>query len=98
MVAMSAGVTLETAATGGLLKSLGRALLGGESFFQNTYRAPAGGGELMVAPALPGDLSVLRLENESLMVQSGSYVASELAIATSIPSGAAPRLFLPPKG
>ena len=93
MVAMSDGVTLETAATGGLLKSLGRALLGGESFFQNTFRAPAGGGELMVAPALPGDLSVLRLENESLMVQSGSYVASELGIAVDTKWGGAKTFF-----
>jgi uncharacterized protein (TIGR00266 family) len=93
MVAMSAGITLETGATGGLLKSLGRALLGGESFFQNTYRAPAGGGELMVAPALPGDLFTLRLENESLMVQSGSYVASELAINVDTKWGGAKTFF-----
>jgi uncharacterized protein (TIGR00266 family) len=75
------------------LKSLGRALLGGESFFQNTYRAPAGGGELMVAPALPGDLFTLRLENESLMVQSGSYVASELAINVDTKWGGAKTFF-----
>ncbi len=93
MVAMSDGITLETAATGGFFKSLGRALLGGESFFQNTYRAPAAGGELMVAPALPGDLSVLRLEDESLMVQSGSYVASELSIAVDTKWGGARTFF-----
>ena len=56
MVGMSPGVTLETAATGGFLKSLGRALLGGESFFQNTYQTGASGGEITVAPPLPGDL------------------------------------------
>jgi uncharacterized protein (TIGR00266 family) len=93
MVAMSAGITLETGATGGFLKSLGRALLGGESFFQNTYRAPAGGGELMVAPALPGDLFTLRLEGESLMVQSGSYVASELSIDVDTKWGGAKTFF-----
>jgi uncharacterized protein (TIGR00266 family) len=93
MVAMSDGVTLETAATGGFFKSLGRALLGGESFFQNTFRAPAAGGELMVAPALPGDLSVLRLDDESLMVQSGSYVASELGIAVDTKWGGAKTFF-----
>jgi uncharacterized protein (AIM24 family) len=32
MVGMSGGVTLETQATGGFLKSLGWAFLGGESF------------------------------------------------------------------
>jgi uncharacterized protein (TIGR00266 family) len=82
LVSMSSGVTLQTQATGGLFKSLGRALLGGESFFQNTYRAPGSGGEVTVAPALPGDLFVLDLQNESMMVQSGSYVAAAMGIRT----------------
>lgn len=93
MVGMSAGITLETGATGGFLKSLGRALLGGESFFQNTYRAPAGGGQLLVAPALPGDLFVLDLAGESLMVQSGSYVASEMGITVDTRWGGAKTFF-----
>lgn len=80
MVSMSSGVILETEATGGLLKSLSRAFLGGESFFQNTYRAPQGGGEITVAPALPGDVLDVDLKGESLMVQSGSYMASDIDI------------------
>lgn len=82
MVAMSDGITLETKATGGFLKSFGRAVLGGESFFQNTYRAPAQGGWVGVAPALTGDLLTLDLNNETLLVQSGSYLASAMSIAT----------------
>ncbi len=80
MVSMSSGVTLETEATGGFLKSLARSMLSGESFFQNIYLAPSAGGEVTVAPALPGDLYSLGLNDENLMVQSGSYVASELGI------------------
>ena len=80
MVSMSDGVVLETEATGGLFQSLGRSLFGGESFFQNTFQAPAGGGQVAVAPALPGDLLALDLSQERVMVQSGSYVASELDI------------------
>ena len=80
MVSMSAGVTMETKATGGFLKSLARSVVGGESFFQNTYIAPPAGGEVSVAPALPGDMFSLNLNNESLMVQSGSYVASEAGV------------------
>jgi uncharacterized protein (TIGR00266 family) len=93
MVGMSPGVTLETGATGGLLKSLGRALLGGESFFQNTYVAPSGGGQIFVAPALPGDLSIVDLQNETLLVQSGSFVASELSIALDTAWGGARTFF-----
>ena len=40
MMAMSAGVTLESKMEGGFLKSLKRAALGGESFFMTTYTAP----------------------------------------------------------
>ncbi len=79
MVGMSSGVTLETSATGGFLKSLGRAFLGGESFFQNIYTAPEQGGEVLVAPSLPGDLMTLNI-TEPMLVQSGAYVASDLGI------------------
>jgi len=76
MVGMSPGVQVETQARGGILKSLARSMLGGESFFINTYRAPAQGGEIMMAPALPGDMTVRQMGGETLLVQSGSYVAS----------------------
>ena len=79
MVSMSDGVIIETEATGGLLSSISRKMFGGESFFQNTFQAPSGGGEISVAPALPGDLLNLNV-TDSLMVQSGSYVASEMGI------------------
>lgn len=93
MVSMSQGVTVETKAAGGILKSLARSVLAGESFFQNTFRAPAGGGEVTVAPALPGDLFVLELRNESLMVQSGAYVASEAGINLDTKWGGAKTFF-----
>ena len=79
MVGMSSGVTLKTQATGGFLKSLGRAFLGGESFFQNIYTAPEQGGEVLVAPSLPGDLLTLDI-TEPMLVQSGAYVASDMGI------------------
>ncbi|MBC7227649.1 MAG: TIGR00266 family protein, partial [Thermoflexales bacterium] len=93
MVSMSQGVTVETKAAGGILKSLARSVLAGESFFQNTFRAPASGGEVTVAPALPGDLFVLELRNESLMVQSGAYVASEMGINLDTKWGGAKTFF-----
>jgi uncharacterized protein (TIGR00266 family) len=80
MVSMSHGIDLETQATGGLFASLSRSLLGGESFFQNTFQAPANGGQVTVAPALPGDMLAFDLSSERIMVQSGSYVASEMTI------------------
>jgi uncharacterized protein (TIGR00266 family) len=80
MVSMSAGVTVETKMQGGFLKSLTRSVLGGESFFVNTYKAPAEGGEINLAPALPGDMFVLELANDTMLVQSGAFVASALTV------------------
>ncbi|RPJ27798.1 MAG: TIGR00266 family protein [Chloroflexi bacterium] len=77
MVSMSSGVNIETKAEGGLLKSLGRAVLGGESFFQNFFIASAQGGEVTLAPELPGDMMLIELRGSKLMLQAGSYVASE---------------------
>lgn len=79
MVGMSAGTTLETTTTGGFMQSLKRSLLGGESLFQNVYTAPTQGGEIWVAPSLPGDLNVLTL-SEPMLIQSGAYVASDMGI------------------
>ncbi len=80
MVSMSADMQIETKAQGGVLASLGRSLLGGESFFQNTYRASAKGGEITLAPPLPGDISVIEMKGETLLLQSGAYLASSESI------------------
>ena len=93
MVSMSADINIQTQARGGLLKSLGRTLLGGESFFQNIYQAGPNGGEVTVAPALPGDLYIAELQGESLMVQSGSYVASSEAVTVDTKWGGAKTFF-----
>jgi uncharacterized protein (TIGR00266 family) len=93
MVAMSAGMTLETKAAGGLLASLKRSVLGGESFFMNTYQAPASGGEIMLAPPLPGDLAVMEMQGQSLLVQSGDFVASSQGIAIDTKFGGARTFF-----
>ncbi len=76
MVSMTPGITLETKTAGGILSSLKRSMLGGESFFLNDYRAPAQGGEITLAPPLPGDMLVRSLQGETLHIQSGSFVAS----------------------
>ncbi len=93
MVSMSEGVTLETKAAGGFLKSLARSVLGGESFFMNNFKASLKGGQVMVAPPLPGDLSVINLQNEKIMVQSGGYVASEQGIQIDTKWGGAKTFF-----
>lgn len=93
MVSMSDGVTVKTEMQGGFLKSLARSVLGGESFFMNTYQAPATGGEINLATALPGDMAVLELHNQTIFVQSGGYVASSLSVDVNTSWGGAKTFF-----
>jgi len=75
MMATQGEVAVQTA-SGGIMKGLKRSLMGGESFFQNTFTASAGGGTVWLAPALPGDVLHTQLNGQSLIVQDGSYLAS----------------------
>ena len=79
MVSMTAGVQMTTTthkkSKGGILKAAKR-LLSGESFFLNHYTAGPSGGEVILAATLPGDMQQYDLDNERLIVQGGSYVAS----------------------
>ena len=80
MVGMSPSLQMETQASGGFLKSLSRSMFGKESFFLNTYTGSAGGDTIALAPALPGDVAVIEMQDETLLVQSGSYLASSAGI------------------
>ena len=75
MVSMSEGITIETGAKGGFFAGLKRSVLGGESFFMNTFRASAPG-EITLAPPLPGDIAHFKLNGQTIFVQSSSYIAS----------------------
>jgi len=75
MVSMSSGIEMQTSAKGGLLSGLKRSLLGGESFFINTFTATAAG-EVTFAPPLPGDIRHIEVSGGALMVQSTSFLAS----------------------
>jgi len=93
MVSMTEGMKLKTQMEGGLLRSLTRSVLGGESFFLNVFQAPAQGGQINLAPTMPGDMKILEMHGEALLVQSGSYVASSLGITIDAKWGGAQTFF-----
>lgn len=94
MMAMSDGVELSAKAEGGVMKSLKRAALGGESFFISTYTAPASGGWVDVAARLPGDISTYSIDpNHALFVSKGSWVANEQAIEINTKWGGFKNMF-----
>lgn len=72
MVSMSSNIRVQTG-SGGLGRGLKRALLGGESFFLNTFTAEKAPGEVTLAPSLPGDIHCLPLDG-SLTIQGTSYL------------------------
>lgn len=93
MTSMSGGIEIETKAQGGLIKGLKRSMLGGESFFINTFRS-ADGGELTIAPTLPGDIVHMPCGNGgALMVQSGSWLAADPGVEVDTKWGGAKTFF-----
>lgn len=93
MVSMSGGVTLETAAKGGMFGALKRSVLAGESFFVNTFRASNGPGEVTFAPSYPGDIAPLELRNQTVYAQSGAYIAGAPEIEVDTKWGGARTFF-----
>jgi uncharacterized protein (TIGR00266 family) len=80
MVSFSEGIDIETKMEGGLFKSLGRAMLGGESLFQNFWRAGPQGGEVTLAPELPGDIVLIEMKGGAVLVQTSCFMASEVGV------------------
>ena len=76
-MAMTNGdVSMSTSTQGGFMKGLKRSF-GGESFFVNDFSSRTGG-VVGVAAALPGDMDMVSLDGSgTLLVQSGSWVASD---------------------
>src|SRR5262245_31096725 len=78
---------------GGLLGALKRTVLGGESLFFNTFTAGRSGGEITLAPTLPGDIAAHALAGETLYIQSGSFLASPKEILLDTQWGGARSFF-----
>lgn len=93
MVSMTGTVDIQTKMQGGFLSALARSVLTSESFFQNTFTAARGPGEVTFAPALPGDIRVRELAGDSLILQSGSYLASHPSIEVETKWGGARSFF-----
>jgi uncharacterized protein (TIGR00266 family) len=93
MVSMNQYLEIETKAQGGFLKSLSRSVLGGESFFMNTFKATNDGAELTLAPHLPGDIMQMEMQGRDFIVQSGSYLGSDTKVNVDTKWGGAKTFF-----
>jgi uncharacterized protein (TIGR00266 family) len=80
MIAMSDNLQIETTThkknSRGIMKAIKR-MVSGESFFLNHFTAGSQGGEVYLGTSLPGDMFTYELNGDKLIVQAGSYVASD---------------------
>ncbi len=92
MIAMSGDVNVETSVSkkdggggfGKMLKGLARKLAG-EGLFMNHFTAGPNGGDVFLAPPLPGDMEVIALDgSRRIKVQNGSFVAHSAGIDMNI--------------
>lgn len=75
MATMSPNIKMTTRTRGGLSR-----LLTGESIFINEFTAEETPGRIEIAPASPGDLMHLSLDQESVYLQSAAFLASSQGI------------------
>ncbi|MGE3810075.1 MAG: TIGR00266 family protein [Candidatus Nanopelagicales bacterium] len=91
-MAMTRGdVEIATSTQGGFMRGL-RRTLGGESFFVNDFTSRAGG-IVGLAPVLAGDMVDIDLTGQDLMVQSGSWIASDTTVDVDSKWGGAKGFF-----
>ena len=70
------GVEMKTGSAGGGVFGGLRRMMGGESFFINTFTGEGGGGQVCLAPGTPGDIGSFELRpGENLFIQGSSFLA-----------------------
>ena len=79
MTRMSPSVQIKPRMTGGILSSLGRKFLGGESFVMAEYTAKQAG-EVGIANTTPGTIIHRELKNESLTLSAGAFLACSTGV------------------
>ena len=76
MVGMSGNVELDARMAGGVVGALKRVLTR-ETVFVSRFTARGGPGEVLLAPAVPGDVAGVEVGGRELLVQSSSWLAGE---------------------
>ncbi len=76
MATMSTNLKMKAKMGGGLSR-----VLTGESLFVTEFTAEGSDGEIGIAPAAPGDIEHVYLDNQTIFLQNSAYVASDPALA-----------------
>ena len=81
MAWMSDNIRMTTSTRGGVLTGIRRSVLGGESFFQNTYHSEGGQGKLGLAPGQPGDIVAHDMRGTDLYLEKNAFLASDVNVS-----------------
>jgi len=85
MASMSSEIDIETRFNGGFLTAIMRKLFGGESLFINEFKSQgAEAGELVLTQPTPGDIEEVLLENTTMYLQPGAFVACDPTVEMSL--------------
>lgn len=76
MAWMDPGIKCKTGSRGGVAAGLKRAMLGGESFFQNEYSTDAPTGRVTLVSGQAGEIRAIEMDGERLLMEKGAYLAS----------------------
>lgn len=88
MVSYTKDIEIETERSGaGLLDSLKKSFFSDESMYVNKYTATAPDQEVKLAQNLPGDIKEIDLDEDSVYIQAGSYIANGTGITTESTTG-----------
>lgn len=80
MMYMHRTIELQTHTRGGIMKSLKASVLGGESFFVNTYTATHGHGDIaFVGPGM-GDIKPIEVQNRGWILQKTAFLCSSTGV------------------
>jgi uncharacterized protein (TIGR00266 family) len=79
MASMSANVDIKTKWNGGAVKAILRRIFGGESMFVNVFSTPSSG-EVVLTQPFPGDIICLDLNNTTMYLQPGAFIACEPSV------------------
>jgi uncharacterized protein (TIGR00266 family) len=84
MASMDSDVEMTTGFNGGFFLGLLLKFFGGESLFVNTFRTVKAKAQLVLSQGTPGDIQEVQLNNETLLLQPGAFVAATAGVKMGV--------------
>lgn len=83
MAWMDQCIEVKTSTGGGFLAGAKRAILSGDSFFQNEYTTSKAGGKVTLVAGQPGEIRALELTGTPILLERGAYLANTRGVTVN---------------